>query len=269
MPIDIKSSLAETDYASKNIDRLNLLLKEHPPFYYVVYTDTRTNLRELNVEQNERSLFEVKTNARVAINCMKVAIEQAYFALARPVTPTEIPDTKISFPISKSKEDFDKAITNSVRCHLKPDAINCIKQLRPYPDMNGNKLLYTLHQLDNIGKHRFPPPTGEYAAARLYELRAQIFDSGFMHEFQQTPDITFAGHISNFSYSWPYIRSNCFDNDIGDLFGPSQTKFKKVINTPVTVSFDVGEINFREPVITSLNSMLEATKEIVNLLAAL
>lgn len=59
---------------------------------------------------------------------------------------------KEAFPISNSETDFDPSGIGTVRGRISVDAEKVLRDLKPYK--GGNDLLWGLHQLDIIDKHR-------------------------------------------------------------------------------------------------------------------
>jgi hypothetical protein len=103
----------------------------------------------------ERELLPLAFNVEVGayINAIRSSLDILAMALVRRYG-IEINPAKVQFPVARSAEDFANGNYQGKEFveMLPPDARRVIDYLRPYSE--GNKSLWTLHQLDIKRKHR-------------------------------------------------------------------------------------------------------------------
>jgi hypothetical protein len=72
----------------------------------------------------------------------------------------QVPSRQVEFPIAKDRDTYEAEKTRKVR-GIRPEAIEEIDRLKPFKD--GNDVLWRIHELDNIDKHRFIFTVGDDA----------------------------------------------------------------------------------------------------------
>jgi len=86
-----------------------------------------------------------------AIQNTKSALDHLAYQLFLVGSPNNVPGRHIYFPIAESSAKYHADSPGKVK-GMRQDAISVINALKPYK--GGNDLLWTLHRLSNIDKHR-------------------------------------------------------------------------------------------------------------------
>jgi hypothetical protein len=94
--------------------------------------------------------IDVVTTAGDVVHNLRSALDHLAFQLAIVGRGKE-PSRRVEFPIAKDSKTYEAEKTRKVEGML-PEVISEIDRLRPYK--GGNELLWKVHELDNIDKHR-------------------------------------------------------------------------------------------------------------------
>lgn len=92
-----------------------------------------------------------------AIQNIRSALDHLAYQLFTIGSPGSIAGRHVYFPVSESAEKYRCEAPRKVK-GMRPDAIKAINALKPYK--GGNDLLWNLHRLSNIDKHRMLVTTG-------------------------------------------------------------------------------------------------------------
>jgi len=95
--------------------------------------------------------FNVPATACDVIQNLRGCLDHLAYQLARVGTADAEPSRSVSFPIFEDVVRYQSGKASRV-AGMRPDAVKAIDALKPYK--GGNELLWRLHDLDNIGKHR-------------------------------------------------------------------------------------------------------------------
>jgi hypothetical protein len=126
--------------------------------------------------------FNAMSCAGDVVHNLRSTLDHLAYHLAQVGTPDTEPSIDVSFPISASSKIYESRKARKVK-GMRPEAIEAIDRLKPYK--GGNDLLWRLHELDNIDKHRFiftvAPDylfSGEWFGIALYWHKASdpLFD---------------------------------------------------------------------------------------------
>src|ERR1700689_389184 len=113
--------------------------------------------------------FESLAIAGDAVHNIRSALDQLAYHLAIAGTDGT-PCRTVCFPIAKDRDTYEAEKGRKVK-GIRPEAIEVIDRLKPYK--GGHDLLWRIHELDNIDKHRYVFTVGKSAL-----FSAQWWDSG-------------------------------------------------------------------------------------------
>jgi hypothetical protein len=120
--------------------------------------------------------FESLAIAGDAIHNIRSSLDQLAYQLAVAGTD-RTPRRTVCFPIAKDRDTYEAEKARKVK-GIRPEAVELIDRLKPYK--GGNDMLWRIHELDNIDKHRYVFTVGKNAL-----FTARWWDSG--HEFVLKP----------------------------------------------------------------------------------
>ena len=95
--------------------------------------------------------FNVPATACDVIQNLRSCLDHLAYQLARVGTADAEPSRLVSFPIFEDEVKYESGRASRV-AGMRPDAVKSIDALKPYK--GGNELLWRLHDLSNIEKHR-------------------------------------------------------------------------------------------------------------------
>jgi hypothetical protein len=95
--------------------------------------------------------FEVLSIAGDAIHNLRSALDHLTYQLAI-VGSGKPPGKCVQFPFANNRDAYESEKARKVE-GIRPEAVKAIDDLRPYK--GGDDVLWRIHELDNIDKHRF------------------------------------------------------------------------------------------------------------------
>lgn len=155
--------------------------------------------------------FDVLSIAGDVVHSLRSALDHLAYQLAiagAGVTPTR----QVEFPIAKDWNTYESEKARKVE-GIGPEAIKEIDRLKPY--QGGNEVLWNIHQLDNIDKHRFiftvgqdalftarwhpetPERVGFLLRPRTLKTDSPLFSSAFDHEVDNYVNFDIAEAVSD------------------------------------------------------------------------
>jgi hypothetical protein len=162
--------------AAKHVDELNELFREKRPFSYVLETNTQTGERATFAKKNETVIADAANIAADIVHNLRTSLDQAYWQIVSRVVVTPREQRAIQFPFSETAARLDEAVKNRLANRVSPAFFQCLIDLKPHGEAGGNELLYLIHSLDAVDKHRFPIPMGNYARISSAMIRQQVPD---------------------------------------------------------------------------------------------
>jgi hypothetical protein len=102
--------------------------------------------------------FDALTTAGDVIHNLRSALDHLAHQLVLVGSPGAEPSRSIEFPIAKDAVTYEASKPRKVQ-GMRPDAVKAIDDLKPYK--GGNDVLWRIHELDNIDKHRSIFAVGE------------------------------------------------------------------------------------------------------------
>ena len=242
----LASPKSKIERASRHIDDLVTADK--------TFFDTRpyTSFKETNAEGTEDTYklrfdkpapLELSVIIGDAVHNLRSALDQVACCLAVKNGHTDTTGTY--FPFGRSKQAFERADTQRKINKLSPDAANLVRGFEPY--RGGNSLLWALHELDIIDKHR------SIVAVRATRV------GGIVGQFRATglrEGLNFVGLPE-----WDPL-----DEEIAYLRLPAGAQIEGDLNTVVAIVFDKPDPVRGKQVIATLRQLARVTQGIVDLI---
>ena len=256
-PTRFKSAYLMIDRAAKHIADLNDIIRKNPPFIYTLETDTQTGERSTFAKNNEAVIDNIGVISREVINHLRTALDHAYWGIVSPLVTDTRKHKAIQFPFSESPDGLDGAIKQRFAHLVGSNFVEAIKRFKPHGEPGGNKLLYIIHYIDKIGKHRSLAPIGDYTRISSEIIKRQVpdFPSGLVN-------IGFGRNYRDVGWN----SSNIDRADLVKIVPPFLHIFHKELDVPVQVVFVIREASYEGPVIPTLNQMVDVVKEVISVL---
>jgi hypothetical protein len=190
---------------------------------------------------------DVVHNARAALDHLVWQLVEA-----NGTTPSKAD----GFPVNESARAFESGGIAKVKARISKDAVKIVRALKPYK--GGNDALWRLHHLDIADKHRVlflvgssfrsvSPivPTDDEFAAAMGAIMSQLF-------------------IRPLDRMFPLKQG-----DVLFKFPLSEPQSKNEPQFRFDVAFGQGEIVEGEPIVETLNDLVSATEQVIELFAPL
>jgi hypothetical protein len=121
---------------------------------------TREHFVRLRVRSDLDPIFELLVGD--CIHCLRQALDHLAYGLAISVSGSDPPPNEetTGFPITTSLQAFNSALPAKIgkRKRIPAGLYEALEQMQPYNGGDLNlEVLWVLHRLDNLDKHRFPP----------------------------------------------------------------------------------------------------------------
>jgi hypothetical protein len=260
MPLPtFKSVYLEIDRATEHIAEINKLIRESPPFSYVLETHTKTRQRSTFAKKNETVIDRIGVISGEAVHALHTAIDHAYWEIVSPFATKPGHEMQIQFPFHETSNGFDEAVKNRLAHRVSPGFEAAIRGLKAHGEPGGNILLYLIAKIDGPRKHRTLTPMGDYKRIHFADLRQQVPDfppfSGEAHFGQNRRDVV-----------WPWDGVSDIGHAVGVPRRPFRHIFEKQLDVPVDVVFVIGSPNYGGPVIPTLNKLVEVTQDTVSIM---
>lgn len=255
--VTIDSAQLKIDRAEEHITDLNKLFCEKPPFSYILETNTKTGERATFAKKNEPVIAAGALICGDAIHNLRSALDHAYWKIVFPVAKGEGGAAKVQFPFSETAARLNEAIKRNLAHKVSPAFLQALEYLKPHGEMGGNELLYLLHRLDIIDKHRLLIPTGDYTRLTSDMLRSQIpeFPNIFL-------DITlFQTHRHLVWNGYPMLR-----NQRRKLNIPLSGILEQELKVPVDIVFSDNLNGHYRPVVETLYQLVDVTKKTIDIM---
>jgi hypothetical protein len=139
---------AKLDWAKQHIEKLKVALRRFHD-EYPISPLTKTDSKTGDISYYIRDIPAVPVEIPLILGDILYSLRGALDYLACGLVPIITPDTK--FPIAHSAHTY-KSMLNRVVPAIGKDALKVLDSIRPYH--GGDFLLWQLHKLNNIDKHR-------------------------------------------------------------------------------------------------------------------
>jgi hypothetical protein len=249
------SASLKINQATKHIASLNKLFSEQRPFSYIIKTDTNTRERTLFAKKNEAVADCAALICGDAIHNLRTALDHVYWEIVSPVANTDSERRNIQFPFNRTEAQLRIAITQGIAQRVSPVFCQALVDLKPHGEPGGNELLYLLHEVDILDKHKLLIPTADYKKLSTNILRPQIpdFPGGFRG--------TIFGGNSGYDLQWQYMQ---VPENLGTPVAPSTHIFERELNVPVDIVFAVRMEGDLRPMVPTLNKLVDVVRAAIH-----
>lgn len=242
-------------WAKEHIRHLEMLIASFlngNPYRIGFKDDVNAGQRTLYVEKVTDVPWPILTCAGDVIQNLRSSLDHLAYELVCIGKQSRGPFTRVEFPIAGDPKQFEADLLRKVDGARK-DAHDAIRAVEPYK--GGNNLIWQLHELNRIDKHRLL-------------LAAAISHLGYR------PNPTQREYITKLFQGW-FPRAN--PNIVAGMYFPTDTKFPlkegDVIDTiPISeseqymdfrfdIAFNESGIVEREPVLATLGVMADAVND--------
>jgi hypothetical protein len=259
---NIMTQVSKIDRSIKHIQELEELFVKNKPFSYVVETDINSGERATFAKSNEKIIIEAVNIAADVIHNLRAALDQAYWAIASPFVQSPNEQKALQFPFSETAAGLEQAVRNRKADKVSETFFKALVNLWPHGGIGGNELLYLIHKLDSIDKHRFPIPAGNYTKINSEMIR------------QQVPDfparVSINGHFGmcRRDLVWKTNPKAIPVKALGIHQGLGSSKFEKEIDVPVDIVFTIAPVFGPRPFVPTLRQFVEAAKNAITVINA-
>lgn len=246
------SAELKIERAAKHVVELNELISEKHPFTFICETDTETHKRTAFVKEDEPTVCAVAAISGDIVHNLRTALDHAYWGIVSPHVTTPREESNIQFPFSKTAARLEESIKNRFADRVSPKFFQALIDLKPHGDSGGNELLYLIHQLDALDKHRLLIPTCDETRLPYTEIERIL--PGF-------PIRAGAGVVfTRCEFEW---RPKTLPADIGHAKPPTTNIFEQELSIPIDICFTIFSPLKRYPTIPTLNKLVDVTREII------
>lgn len=253
------SALSKIDRAAKHIDELNEVLSEKRPFRYVVETDAHASQRSILAKRNPAVISEVTNVAADIVHNLRTALDHAYWEIVSPFAKTKREEKNVQFPFSETAARLEEAVKNRYANRVSASFFQALMDLKPHGEPGGNELLYLVHKLDAVDKHKFPIPTADYKTMLASDIRAQVPD--FPTAFTGT--IGCGGNGRDVLWGYGYWIPQDW---IGKALPDTPHIFEKEIDVPVEIVLRVLFDYQPAPLVPTLYKLADVTRDTIEII---
>jgi hypothetical protein len=244
--------------ADEILDEIKKLLKDKPPYTYILETDTYDNQRATLAKVNKLSLDRLVIRCGELFHNLRSAIDQAYWEAVAPHVAKD-KQKAIQFPFAKDAANLEQTIKSKQGDKVGQNFINTLKRLKPFFGNGGNTFLALLHEVNIVDKHKFPTPTGNFTKIDSSSIQKLVpdFPGGMVNcgAGRNRKDVV-----------W---HSRFYDaNDIGEIVPPFMYLFHKTLNLPVETWFYIENPPYTGEIINTMNILIHETRTALDEMAS-
>ncbi len=246
----IDNAISKVERAAKHIAELSELLRKNRPFRYIFETNDKTGECSTYAERDEAVISEATAISYDIVQNLRTALDYAYWDIVSPFATTERERKNIQFPFSETSARLDEAVKNRLANRVSDRFLRAIIALAPYGERGGNELLYLIHELAASGRHRFPAPIGDYKTISSGLMRQQVpsFPRGLQN-------ITVSGNSKDVVWHIKPLP-----------FLPDSLVFKRELDVPVDVVFQVRLTKNARQMVPTLNAMANEAQKTIEII---
>lgn len=257
------SAQLRIDRATKHIDDLDKLFKDTPPAVLVMGTNIVTSERALYPKIKQAVLDEGTVVIGDALHNMRSALDHAYWTIVSPFVSNERDKRNIQFPFSATVSHLEDAIKKRSAQKVSTAFSKAICDMRPHKDVGGNEMLYAIHDLNCIDKHRSSVPMVDEQRFTVAEIRR--FDSSFMPNHLPNLEVTLVGN-PNIKTNW--ISLDIRDEYLGKPVPRSVNLFEYELPNPVNLVFSAIPQDETQKIVPTLYRMRDVCVNTIDALRA-
>lgn len=269
MKCPLKSAHLKLNRASEHIANFSEVLRNDPPFAYILETDTETNRRATYVKYNESAMGRLATIAGDAIGNLRESLDHAYWEILSGLIDNSraghgIIEKDVQFPFSERLDRLQESPSYRLSKRLIASKIgstetltNVLAKLKPHFNEGGDQVLFLVNKMKIIDKHRLliPVEDNKTIVCRYFSILIN--------------DPTFPTNIGTLVVggNWRDVTwisdPKFFGDDIGESVPSAIHKFEKVVDIPIDVFFSVAEVGYRDSAIRTLNAMRDTVRSVL------
>jgi hypothetical protein len=248
------SASLKIDRASEHIEELNELLREQRPFSYVVETNANTGQRATFSKKNGTVVDRAALIAGDALHNLRSALDHAYWEIVSARVAGERERRAIQFPFSETAARLDEAVKNRLAHKVSQAFYRSILDLKPHGEPGGNELLYLLHEVDLVDKHKILPPIADYTRLSTEIVKRQVPDFPF-----NIDNVVFGEGLWRHC-RWRVPPHTLNGANLGRIRPPTLDVFEKELDVPVDIVVAVGPSANRRPMVPTLYQLVDVTR---------
>lgn len=251
------SAKAKIERSRELIAEIDALISDTPPYTYILETNTHTDERATFAKSDQRVIDRLVVRCGEVFHNLRSSIDHAYFETVSPKVEDESKHGAIQFPFAKKEESLEQSVRSRMAHYVSEDFVQAICELKPFLGDGGNTLIFLIHEINIVDKHKFPTPIGDYTHISSEMIRAQIpdFPAGLVNaQFGQ----------NRRDVGWTSLLYN--PKDIGEIVPPTMNIFHKTLDVPVNVSFSIRDPYYFKSVQDSFNEMLEEVERVLTVM---
>ena len=173
------SALSKVERAERLVQELRGVLEKKRPFKYFVETNIRTKERRTGARRDATVIGEVLTIVGDIVHNLRSALDHAYWEIVGPLATSPNEEKRVQFPFGRNPIQFENEIKTRMAERVSQRFVDELRRIAPHGGPNGNSILYSIHELNNMDKHKFPVPVGDFKSSSGIEMRRQIPDFPF------------------------------------------------------------------------------------------
>jgi hypothetical protein len=241
--------------AAKHVADLNALFRKNSPFSYILERNANTGECATFAKKNEPVIDEAGLICGDVVHNLRSALDHAYWGIVSPFATIDRERRRIQFPFCESQTRLEETIKNTLGDRAGANFEAILKRLRPHGEAGGNELLYLIHELNIIDKHRLLIPTGDYTRLTGDLVRRQIPD----FPIALSGTITFGQNRRD--VAWRGRPMNRHERRVAHV--PASGILEQKIDIPVEIVFVIPSRGNHRPVIPTLNALIDVARETV------
>jgi hypothetical protein len=248
----LKSAHLKIDRAEKHIGELSDVLGRERAYRYVLETNTQTLQRSVYAKPNEAIIDELAVIGSDVLHQLRSALDHAFFSVVKPHFPQGAGAAQ--FPFSRDAAGLERAIKNRCAHKVSTEFYDFILALSPHGEVGGNKLLYMLHEANNVDKHRSFLPTTD----------RKTISSAIMKSYAPDfPDGMIGATIGGCGRDIVWRAPRSIINTLGLPGLPLARKHELEIPIPVSVRFSVGQGHDSHELLPTLKNLVSSVRDVV------
>ncbi|MGH8147146.1 MAG: hypothetical protein ACREPY_12510 [Rhodanobacteraceae bacterium] len=257
----LQSAAAKLARAREHVDAITACVREYlnsTPYVISTTRESDTNRLTYFVASVKPTPTRVSALIGDAIHNLRSALDHVAYQLVWVAVGTP-PSTRVYFPIGDNRERYLEQRRHQLKGALS-DAIAAVDAVKPYH--GGNDLLWQLHKLNNIDKHRMLLTAGSVyqsfnigprMSRDLRNLMADVHDGSSETDF---PSVNLFLQPKNKKF--PLEAGDRLLTDLPDAEPDPTLQFQ------FSLSFGEQGIVYGEPIIETMAAMLKCVEELLS-----
>jgi hypothetical protein len=162
--------------ANEHILGLKKAFRKRQPFSYVLETNVETGERSTLVERHEPTIGYIAVIVGDIIHNLRSALDHAYWDRVGQFATTDTERKSVYFPFTEDSAILRKTVAKGLATRVSSAFVDAILSLEPHGESGGNWLLYAIHKMSNIDKHRLLIPLADFTRFSSEQLKRFVPD---------------------------------------------------------------------------------------------